>query len=46
MSYKYAEVIYIERAYFIILHLFMCKGISFKLYLQINESGFRVRVIL
>ena len=30
----------------IILHLFMCKGISFKSCLQINESSFRVRVIL
>ena len=29
----------------IILHLFMCKGISFKSCLQINESSFRVRVI-
>jgi hypothetical protein len=29
-----------------ILHLFMCKGISFELYLQINESSFRIRVIL
>jgi hypothetical protein len=29
----------------IILHLFMCKGISFKLCLRINESSFRVRVI-
>jgi hypothetical protein len=29
----------------IILHLFVCKGISFKLCLRINESSFRVRVI-
>jgi hypothetical protein len=43
-SYKYAEVINIEGAYFIILHLFMCKEISLKLCLQINESNFRVRV--
>ena len=28
-----------------ILHLFMCEGISFKSYLQINDSSFRVRVI-
>ncbi len=45
VSYKYAEVINIERACFIILHLFMCKEISLKSCLQINESSFRVRVI-
>ena len=29
----------------IILHLFMCKRISSKSYLRIDESSFRVRVI-